>query len=95
MVCNYESFRARCQPGEVIIMQRAMYGRMNSGRCLKGDQGLTECTSNVLGISDSKCSGKRHCAIQVPNQEFDNSKECLQLVRVYFEGSFDCVKGRH
>ena len=33
--CNWETFRAQCKPGEVVLVTSAHYGRMHSGRCVE------------------------------------------------------------
>ena len=95
MVCNYESFRAQCQPHQVIVMQTSMYGRMRQSRCFVEDEDLSHCASSVMGLTDSLCSGKRQCQIAVPNPDFDNSMACLNSVKGYFEGSYKCMKGKN
>ena len=35
--CVLETFVAECQDDEVIVIESAMYGRMNMGRCVKGN----------------------------------------------------------
>ena len=37
--CMDDTFTARCQPKEVIIMKFAIYGRMRIGKCVKKDLG--------------------------------------------------------
>ena len=55
--CPWESFNAKCQKNEVIVMEVARYGRMRLGRCVKNDLGYVGCFSDVIQILDSKCSG--------------------------------------
>lgn len=33
--CHYETVRAACNEGDVILVRRAVYGRMKLGRCVK------------------------------------------------------------
>ena len=59
--CPWESFKAKCQKNEVIVMEVARYGRMRLGRCVKNDLGYVGCFSDVIQILDSKCSGIEIC----------------------------------
>jgi len=47
--CDTESFRASCNSqDEVVMIERAVYGRMRLGRCVEMDMGHVGCQSNVL-----------------------------------------------
>ena len=37
--CEGETFQARCEENEVIVMTQARYGRMRLGRCVNMDYG--------------------------------------------------------
>ena len=37
--CHAEIFRASCADDEVVLMERALYGRMSLGRCVELDMG--------------------------------------------------------
>ena len=37
--CQWEKFHAECASDEVVIMERATYGRMQLGRCVDKDLG--------------------------------------------------------
>lgn len=41
--CDTEVFRAECSDGEVIIMRKALYGRLKIGRCVEIDLGYIGC----------------------------------------------------
>ena len=38
-ICNMETFEAECGEDEVILMQRALYGRMKMGKCVSSSYG--------------------------------------------------------
>ena len=61
--CQTEQFKATCADDEVILITSAQYGRMSSGRCVKQNYGYIGCAANVLGISDSKCSGRNRLVL--------------------------------
>ncbi len=60
---------------------------------LQGDLGYIGCSTDVLDIVNTKCSGRRSCEISVPNTEFEETKPCYQELKMYFETSFRCLKG--
>jgi len=48
--CHAEIFRAACADDEVVLMERALYGRMSLGRCVELDMGhLTWTWSSRAG----------------------------------------------
>lgn len=64
-VCQFEQFKAKCDPGHVIIMTMARYGRVKLGRCVREDMGLG-CTADILMLMDKECSGRQECVIDIP-----------------------------
>ena len=91
--CDTEVFRAECPEGEVIIMERARYGRLKIGRCVEIDLGHIGCFSDVLPLTDRRCSGKRVCEIRIPDAEFESTRPCLKELKTYLEASYQCVAG--
>jgi len=102
--CHYETFSGRCWRGEVVVMQSALWGRMRPGRCLQVPANFLEingddpmfigCFQDVLPLADSRCSGRPECSILVSDPSFNNSKPCYADLKMYFEASFQCVRGR-
>jgi Galactose binding lectin domain len=92
--CDTEVFRAECSDGEVIIMQKALYGRLKIGRCVEIDLGYIGCYTDVLTAADRRCSGKRVCEIRVPDAEFESTRPCLKELKTYLEASYQCVPGK-
>jgi len=92
--CDTEVFRAECSEGEVIIMRKALYGRLKIGRCVEIDLGYLGCFSDVLLAADRRCSGKRVCEIRVPDAEFESTRPCLKELKTYMEASYECVQGK-
>jgi len=91
--CQGDTFQARCSYDEVIEMQRALYGRMELGRCVELDMGYIGCNASVLDLADDRCSGRRMCDITVPDLTFESTKPCLEL-KSYLRASYTCIKGR-
>ena len=88
------TFRAGCKHNEVILMRRAMYGQMGPVHCYQ-DTGDFSCTSDVLAHADKMCSGRTDCAIDIPNEAFENSKPCILSVKGYFEAEYTCIGGTY
>ena len=91
--CETEAFNATCDHDEVILMKHARYGRMRVGRCVKLDYGHVGCASDVLGLADTRCSGRRICQIRIPDALFAKTKPCPDDLKPYMEATYDCVKG--
>ncbi len=46
--CQSEVFEAQCSEDEVILMQVALFGWMEIGRCVESDLGYLGCKADVL-----------------------------------------------
>ena len=82
-----------CAADEIIVIGSATYGHMTLGRCVEFDTGHLGCQSDVYGILDNLCSGKRRCSIPVDDKAFRDTAPCRRGVDVYLQVSFSCVKG--
>ena len=91
--CQNELLSASCERNEVVVMTRAMYGRMKFARCVERDYGYVGCDESVLRQADALCSGRRQCEIAVPNSLFDERKPCPNDLKSYLEAEYKCVKG--
>ena len=74
-------------------MLYAEYGRMRIGRCVEDGLGFLGCSSNVLSLTDRKCSGRRSCTISIPDKDFDATRPCNKEVKVYLEAGYVCKRG--
>ena len=92
--CESESFRPRCGSNEVIVMETATYGRMRLGRCVTTDLGYLGCSSNVMSIADSRCSGRRQCQVRIPDPEMDATQPCFKELKIYLTASYACIPGK-
>ena len=90
-----EHFEAACNPGQVIVMEAARFGRMGLGRCVKRNYGHVGCATNVLGLTDSHCSGRRSCrfAVADPKLGILGTSPCPQDFSSYLEAKYRCVNG--
>ena len=91
--CESETFRAKCNPHQVIAMETAMYGRMEKGRCVESDLGYLGCKADVLHLADRKCSGKHECDIRIPDGQLDSTQPCFKELKVYLQTSYSCIRG--
>ena len=76
----------------MIVVVKAVYGRMRLGRCVKENLGYLGCQADVKTIVDMKCSGRRHCDVTIPDVDLDNTKPCSEL-KNYLEVRYECRKG--
>lgn len=90
--CQLEMFEASCPDGSVILMQNAKYGRMKLGRCLTRDY-FVGCDADVLPQLDQRCSGRRHCYMNIPDHSLLRALSCPQDLVSYLEVEYSCVKG--
>ena len=63
------------------------------GRCVEADLGYLGCAMDVLHLADKRCSGRRECAIRIPDAELDATKPCFKELKTYLEASYTCVPG--
>ena len=78
----------------MIVIQQALYGRMELGRCVRKDLGYIGCHTDVLPLADRRCSGHDTCEIRIPDPQLDSSKPCLEELKTYFEVSYACLSGK-
>lgn len=73
-------------------MQRAQYGRMAIGRCLKRDYYLG-CSSDVTGHLDAQCTGKKYCRVPIPEHNLIKLLPCPGDLVAYLEAEYVCIRG--
>ena len=91
--CQSEHFNVTCGVHQVVVMQKAKYGRMRIGDCLTGMGGSLGCHTDVLSYMDGKCSGKQKCEVYVAEPELHNTQPCPKDYASYLEASYECVSG--
>ena len=92
--CQGDSFEAECHDGEVILMEKAKYGRMRTGRCTTDTYDLN-CEEDVLSFFDQRCSGRKRCSVYVAGQMLYKMNPCSKELAPYLEAAYTCVKGRN
>ena len=93
-ICQSEYFRAKCSGiDEVLMITRALYGRMHISKCVKENFGFIGCSTDVLELVDAQCSGRRECSIRILDENFGNAKPCHDDLKTYLQVNYRCVKG--
>ena len=91
--CAGENFEAKCGENEVIVVEKASYGRMRIGKCVKRDFGYLGCQADILYHMDGICSGRRQCTlIKIPDQTLRDTRPCSEL-ESYIHAAHFCQKG--
>ena len=86
---------AHCNQGEAIIMEHALLGRMELGRCITQGYGQLGCFDNVLNQMDDLCTGKQTCNMpKLVGVDFPEATSCGEL-KLYLEATFKCASGRN
>jgi len=94
--CDWETFNVSCQADELIAVGRARYGRMTLGRCMTTNYGSIGCGADVTAYLDSRCSGRRACAVNVitlSQLPLQTDKPCPPDFKYYLEATYECLKG--
>ena len=86
-------FSASCASDEVIVIERAQFGRMRVGRCVEVDLGYIGCGADVRYILDEECSGKRECEVQVGDKNMKERSSCLKGLEQYLVANYTCREG--
>ena len=93
--CFPNSFNASCGPDSVVVMTKARYGRITPGsKCLASEYKVG-CWADVLQHLDRRCSGRRHCAISIPDNTMHMLQPCQKDLFAYLEADYACQKGTY
>ena len=78
---------------QVLVIQRARYGRMSLGRCVRSSFGYLGCAVDVRGYLDLICSGRRDCTMPVPDGVLHATRPCHGDLTSYLQLTYNCVTG--
>ena len=93
--CLMEEFNASCrQPNEVVVIERARYGRMAISRCVTGNYGHLGCYVDVRRLLHAKCSGRRSCRVRIPDDDLFATRPCPSDFTSYLEATYRCQPGK-
>jgi len=93
--CLPEVFHAECAVGEVVVMEKARFGRMELGRCVTRNYGYIGCAVDVLSTLDDACSGHRACDLSVSDPALVRTKPCPKDFAAYLDADYRCVPGKN
>ncbi|ESO00136.1 hypothetical protein HELRODRAFT_184365 [Helobdella robusta] len=93
--CLTDTFVADCKLGSVILMTRALYGRMSAGKCVTTGYGYLGCHADVIALFDRECSGSRSCRVKVSDPAIVRSKPCPLDFTSYLEAEYKCIEGMY
>lgn len=91
-ICPWETFRAHCTEDKQIIIRSALYGRIDSARCFKGNLAVngSNCSADVQSFVKGKCAKRNHCEIELPDMELDDLSACPKSQLQYLEIVYEC-----
>jgi len=99
--CQLETFEPRCWKNEVIVIEKALYGRHKIGQCISEKEAARNqesdffgCFADVHDIVNSKCSGRKQCKIRVPDADLERTRTCLSGLLMFLEVSYKCLEGK-
>ena len=95
-ICSGENFEANCLSGEVIIVTKADYGRMKTGRCIAPDKGTDMgCLADATSIISKLCTEKQSCSVEYRDIIIDlfEIDQC-QNYGPYLELQYECKQGK-
>jgi len=95
-----ETFEPECWKNEVIVIEKAIYGRHRVGKCIKSEEAAISqerrffgCSTDVIGLLDAKCSGRKRCQVRIPDADLERTEPCLRHLKMFLEVSYTCVEG--
>ena len=91
--CLEQQLDTQCGSDEIIVVERASYGRMRLNRCVHTDYGFIGCGTDVTDVLARKCSGRRRCRVVNIEALFAASRVCPTDLESYLQASFSCIKG--
>jgi len=99
--CQMETFEPRCWKNEVIVIEKAIYGRHKIGKCISEQEAIRNqesdffgCYADVCDIVNIKCSGRKQCQIRVPDVDLERTRTCLSGLQMFLEVSYKCLEGK-
>jgi len=98
--CQLETFEPECWKNEVIVIDKAIYGRHRVGKCITADEAAMRpeerffgCSTDVIGLLDAKCSGRKRCQVRIPDADLERTEPCLSHLKMFLEVSYTCMEG--
>ena len=92
-ICYWETFNPSCEDHQVIVIQSAVYGVMEVGKCVKMDYGYLGCSADQLWYLDQKCSGRTSCEVSLGDQALKD-RLTIPCPEPYLDVTYTCQKGK-
>jgi len=51
------------------------------------------CSTDVIGLLDSKCSGRKRCQVRIPDADLERTEPCLSHLKMFLEVTYTCMEG--
>ena len=92
--CTSERMTLRCnEPNSVILVSKALYGRLHAGRCITSDYAhALGCYSDVTSYLEMVCSGHTDCSMLVATVD-SVAQPCPKDFKSYLEVTYQCSNG--
>jgi len=87
-----DRFSPNCDVGTVILITRAVYGRMQFGKCITRREDLN-CSTDALEHVERKCSGRQTCEMALDSNLRNSPHGCDSDRMTYLEVSYRCISG--
>ena len=92
--CQWQTVDLNCtEPGHVLLVLSARYGRMKVGRCVTKNYGYVGCSVDVLDHVGAVCSARPSCRFEVPDHALKQLQPCPRDLAFYLEITYVCVPG--
>jgi hypothetical protein len=94
--CTSETFSAVCGPGHVVVVRRALYGRLSASRCITSEYThALGCYADVTSHVIDACSGgdwRQNCTLLVATVDAI-AQPCGKDFKSYLDIDYDCMPG--
>ena len=92
--CTSETFSVACTTSQVVIVRRAIYGRLDAGRCITSEYAhAMGCYADVTVYLQDVCSGRQNCSLLVATIDAI-AQPCGKDFKSYLEMSYECATGQ-
>ena len=77
----------------MIVIQSALYGVLEEGKCEQRDYGYVGCHVDQIWYLDQRCSGRQICKVLVGSKEL-KERLTIPCPEAYLDVTFICQKGK-
>ena len=62
---------------------------------MRQDERFFGCSTDVIGLLDAKCSGRKRCRVRIPDADLERTEPCLSHLKMFLEVSYTCMEGSY